>query len=400
MVGRGRVGSRAIGALRRAVPLTGRGWAVLVLAVLAYAGGVLAGYPVFRALAGVALGALVAAAALTVRRPRVEVRRSLYPDRVERGSPALATLRVRNRTGRRQAALTAWDIAGPARRPVEIRPLAPGAEATYRYELPTSRRGLLQVGPLSLERGDPLRLTRRRLTAGETMTLWVHPKRHPAATAIAGRPRHHHEGRTTDDSLHGSAELRDIRPYVVGDEVRHVHWKASARTGRLMVRTHVDPDQPRLSLLLDTRARALPAEGFEEAVEVVASLVFGAAMAGHRCRLLTSNGTDLQPAPGPSAARVLLDELTTVEQETGDLPVLPAVLTAARAGGGAFVVVSGPGLVRDALAPLVTRYRPVTTIVLDPEGTSEVLAQRTRWIAAPNAAAAVTAWNTSGAGES
>lgn len=388
--------------VRRVVPLTRRGWAVLVAAVVSYAAGVLAGYPVFRALAGLALGAVLAAILQTLRAPRVEVHRDLYPDRVERGSPALATLRVRNTGTRWQAALAAWDIAGEARERVAVRRLAPGAEATYRYELPTARRGLLPVGPLVLERSDPLGLARHRLAAGGSTTLWVHPKRHPAGSAIAGRPRHHHEGRTTDDSLHGSVDLRDVRPYVVGDEVRHLHWKATARTGQLMVRDFSDPDQPRLNVLLDTRTGVLPAELFEAAVEVATSLAFGAAMAGHRCRMLTPDGLDLAPAPGPVAARVLLDTLTEVAQTPAGAPLVPAVLasgqpsglTSGHSGGGTFAVVTGPMRGGRELAPLVARFHPVAVVVLDPAermpgGSSE----RVRWIVARDAATAVRQWN-------
>src|SRR5690606_32315880 len=188
----------------KVLPLTRRGWGVLALAVSAYAVGVALGYPLFRALGGIAAGVLLAAVLMTVRRPRVEVRRELYPDRVERGRPALAGLHVRNTGSRAQPALTAHDLTGDsaaAAERVAIRRLPPGAEATYRYELPTGRRGLLRVGPLVLERTDPLGLARRRVTAGGTTTLRVHPRRHPARPAVAGRPRHHHEGGTTDDSL-------------------------------------------------------------------------------------------------------------------------------------------------------------------------------------------------------
>lgn len=382
---------------RARLPLTRRGWAVLVLAIAGYTGGVLAGYPVFRALAGVAFGGVVAAVLLTLRGPRVEVRRDLYPDRVERGRAALATLHVRNTGTRWQPALAAQDIAGDVREQVEVRRLAPGAEATYRYELPTTRRGLLPVGPLVLERSDPLGLARHRLTAGGSTTLWVHPLRHPAKTAIAGRPRHHHDGRTTDDSLRGSADLRDVRPYVVGDEVRHLHWKATARTGQLMVRDYVDPDQPRMNILLDNRTGVLPAEGFEEAVEVAASLAFSAAMAGHRCRLLTPNGADLSPAPGPVAARVLLDTLTEVGQTAAGTPLLPSVLTSGRSGGGTFAVVTGPMKGGRELAPLVARFHPVTVVVIDPSmrmpGAPGGSSERVRWIVAAAAAAAVRQWN-------
>ncbi len=380
--------------IRGLVPFTGRGVAVGVAAVVLGVVGIRAGYPLFTALAGVALGALVAAFALTVRRPDVEVRRDLYPDRVERGRPALATLRVRNAGTRLQGALSAYDVAGDFRRRVRLRRLAPGAEATYRYELPTTRRGRLSVGPLVLERSDPLGLARRRVSAGAGTSLFVHPRRLPARTAVAGRRRHHHEGRSTDDSLHGSADLRDVRPYVVGDEVRHLHWKATARIGQLMVRDYVDPDQPRLAILLDTRSEVLSPARFEEAIEVAGSVVFSAAMAGHRCRLLTPQGVDLSPAAGPTSARVLLDALTELEQTKGDGALVPAVLTAGRAGGGAMVVVTGPDVGGPELAPLGARYRSVRVVTIGPfSDTPSAPSARVRRIVAAGAEDAIRQWN-------
>ncbi|ONI67124.1 hypothetical protein BWI15_28580 [Kribbella sp. ALI-6-A] len=372
--------------------LTGRGVAVLAGAVVAYLLGELAGYALFRALAGIGLGALLAATFLTARRPQVEVRRDLSPDRVERGRPALATLRVRNAGTRWQPGFAAHDSAGDERQHVRIRRLGPGGEATYRYELPTVRRGRLEVGPLVLERSDPLGLARNRLATGETATLWVHPKRHPTRTVVAGRPRHHHVGRTADDSLRGSADLRDVRPYVVGDEVRHLHWKATARTGRLMVREFVDPDQPRLTVLLDTRPASLPSASFEEAVEVAASILFAASMAGHRCRLLTSAGADLAAPGGPLAARRFLDELCLVEQNDDRSALLPRALTTGPSSGGAIVVVTGVRGTASDLAPLLVRYSSVTVLGIGPvHGVAPILGARV--ILAADAPEALQQWS-------
>jgi uncharacterized protein (DUF58 family) len=373
------------------VRLTGRGVAVLLASVATYGLGELAGYPFFRALGGIGLGAVAAAIVLTARRPQVSVRRELHPDRVERGRPALATLRVRNTGTRRQAGFAAYDCAGAERRQVRIRSLPPGGEATYRYELPTSRRGRVEVGPLTLERADPLGLARNSVATGETALLWVHPRRHPARTVVAGRPRHHYEGRTADDSLRGSADLRDVRPYVVGDEVRHLHWKATARTGQLMVRDFVDPDQPRLTLLLDTRSATLPAFDFEEAVEVAASVLSAASMAGHHCRLVTSAGVDLATPGGAPASRRLLDELCEIGQSETGAALVPAVLTAGSSGGGAIVLVTGPRGTARELAPLLTRYGSVTVLGIGP--VRGVAALGARVILAGDAREALEWWN-------
>jgi uncharacterized protein (DUF58 family) len=376
--------------------LTRRGWAVLVGAVLAYAGGEWAGFPVLRALAGAALGAVLAALVITARKPTVTVTREVYPDRVQRGRPAFARLRVHNSGARRQGAFTAGDQLDGGFHAVAVRPLAPGADAVYHYELPTTRRGRFQVGPLTLERVDPLGLGRSRLSTGDTTTLWVHPKTYPVRALVAGHPRHHHEGRTSDDSLHGSLDLRDVREYVIGDEVRHLHWKATARTGRLMVRDYVDPNQPRFTTLLDTRTDLLPAPVLEEAIDLTASLTHAAAAAGYWCRLVTTGDVDVTMRGGQQAVRHLLDELCELTPVTGG-PLVPTALTRGADRGGTLVVVLASAHQPDLAAVAALRQHYASTLVLALAGGTntgtEIRVPGARVIKTPNAKGGTRRWN-------
>ncbi|MEV4757333.1 DUF58 domain-containing protein [Micromonospora sp. NPDC049559] len=378
--------------------LTRRGRAVLVIAVALLAAGLWGRYPFLAALGAVGLGAVLAAVLLTARGLPVEVRRSVYPDRVERGRPALARLAVRNPGRRRQAGFAAVDAAGGAARTVRVRALPPGAEAVHHYELPTGTRGRFTVGPLTLHREDPFGLAHHASAAGETATLRVHPRQLPARALVGGHPRHHHEG--ADDALRGSAELQEVREYLPGDEVRHLHWKATARTGRLMVRDLTDPDQPRLTLLLDTRSDALSAGAFEEAVELAASLLGAAARAGHHTRLVTSSGLDLPQPGGAPAARRLLDELCELRQDPRSAELVPAPLPASRPAGGHLVVVAGATGGLAAAAWLRQRFPAVFLFVLGSPGvqargaTQAVRAGAgTRVFHVDGAAEAVRRWN-------
>ncbi len=374
---------------------------MLAGAVAAYAAGEWAGFPLLRALAGAALGAVLAALVVTARRPRVTVTREVYPDRVQRGRPAFARLRVHNATQRRHAGFIAGDRVDGGFHAVSVRPLAPGAEAVYHYELPTTRRGRFEVGPLTLERVDPLGLGRSRLTTGDTATLWVHPKTYPVRALVAGYPRHHHEGRTTDDSPHGSLDLRDVREYVPGDEVRHLHWKATARTGRLMVRDYVDPNQPRFTALLDTRTDLVPPAVLEEAVDLTASLMRAAAAEGYWCRLLTPStgqlsGVDLKLRGGQQAVRQVLDELCELTPASGGA-LVPTGLTRGSDRGGSLVVVLATAWQDDltAIAALCPHYASVVVVTIA-GGTETGVPMRipnTQVIQAPNAKGGTRRWN-------
>ncbi|MBB4906432.1 DUF58 domain-containing protein [Actinophytocola algeriensis] len=376
--------------------LTGRGWVVLVGAVVAYAAGEWAGFPLLRAMAGAAFGAVLAALVVTARRPRVAVTREVYPDRVERGRPAFARLRVHNASGRRHGGFIAGDRIDGGFHAVSVRPLAPGAEAAYHYELPTKKRGRFEVGPLTLERVDPLGLGRSRLTTGDTATMWVHPRTYPVRALVSGHPRHHHEGRTTDESLHGSLDLRDVREYVPGDEVRHLHWKATARTGRLMVRDYVDPNQPRFTALLDSRADLVPPQVLEEAVDLTASLMRAAAADGYWCRLLTTSGVDLKLGGGQQTVRHLLDELCELSPVTGGA-LVPVELTRGPDRGGSLVVVLASARQDDLTAIAALRPHYASTVVITIAGGADtgvpVRIPGTRVIQAPNAKGGTRRWN-------
>lgn len=392
--------------------LTGRGMAALIVAVVCFGLGQWLGFPVLRGLAGAAFGAVLAGLVVTAQRPRVVVSREVYPDRVGRGKPAFARLRVDNPGTRRQGELIADDRIGSGYQAVTVRPLAPGAQAVYHYELPTDRRGRFEVGPLTLRRADPLGLSRSSLTTGDTTTLWVHPRVHPVRALAGGRPRHHHEGKSSDDPLHGSLDLRDVREYVVGDEVRHLHWKATARTGQLMVREYTDPEQPRFTVLLDTRAALTTPQVFEDAVDVAASLLAASALAGHHCRLVTPGTLDVSERGGPAAVRRLLDELCLVGPDRAGSPAGSLVSTElARGGGrgsghgGGLAVVMAGALPADltALAALRRHYATTVAVVLGghaagatPGGGSrgvEVDVPGVRVLRVANARKAVRRWN-------
>jgi uncharacterized protein (DUF58 family) len=375
------------------VRLTLRGWLVLGAVPVLYVAGELSGFALARALAGLAAGALLAALLVTGRRLQVSVSREVYPDRVESGQPAMALLRVHNPGSRRHPGFIAKDVFAGREHDIAVQDLAVRGSATYRYPLSTERRGRYEVGPLSLERHDPLGLVRSQVVAGDVAPLWVHPRRYPVRTVKIGWPRHHYDGPGSRDPLAGSTQLRQIREYVPGDEIRHVHWKAAAHTGTLMVREYTDPAEPRFTIVLDDRADVLDTDQFEQAVEVVASLGYAAVQAGHHTRLVSISGRlDGQPQRGDVGARELLDQLADIEQQAGSGGV-PA------GSGGAIVLVSGGrGVDAGLLASLGGGAGTAAITVVDLAPSSATRPSGVRVIAAASAAEAIQTWNRAATG--
>lgn len=363
---------------------------MLVAAVVLFAAGLLLGLPLLRALAGFAAGALVVAIVPILGRQRPSIDRVVYPDRVQRGETATAELVVSNTSRVRQPAFVAVDRLGAESREVAVRQLPAGGVARYRYELPTSQRGRVTIGPLTVERSDLLGLASTRSELGQPGELRVYPRRHPVRLSVAGRSRFHHDGDPPPRPGRGSIDLRSLREYVVGDELRHLHWKATARTGQLMVREYVDPAQPWCVVLLDTRATALARAAFEQAVEVAASIVWAACAEDRPVRLCTTEGLRLDVAAGSAAVRDVMDVLCDVVQEPGDESTPDLTRVGGARGDGWFAFAGGS----DTAAVRPTAQRFGTSVLFDLSATAvEIAHDGLLALRAPTAEEALRAWN-------
>ncbi|WP_328653067.1 DUF58 domain-containing protein [Micromonospora sp. NBC_00330] len=340
--------------------ITARGVGLLVAAVVLLGVGFRFAYPELTLL-GAAAGAAVGYAALVAAwRPRLTVTRRADPDRVARGEPASMTLTVRN-TGRlRSANLLAEDRCGQRTVPVPVLRLRPGRDTEVRYDVPTDRRGVVPVGPLRVTRRDPLGLVALARPYGAAVPVWVHPRIHPLTAVPRGAGRSL-DGRV-DGVPHGSITFDSLREYVVGDELRRVHWRTSARVGELMVRENVDTSLPRLVVLLDNRAAAHPervggvAESFESACEAAASVVTAAHRADLPVLLLVAAAEPAEPTKPAQPAKVTtpdgeadgplgpLDRLAAVDlSDDGD--AVRAATTRLRQDrlGDTLIFLTGPG---------------------------------------------------------
>jgi uncharacterized protein (DUF58 family) len=328
-----------VGLPRRGITARGAG---LVMAAAALLGGGFAfGYPDLALLGAAAAVAVVCAVVFALWRPRLSVERTADPDRVARGEPATMTLTVHNTSRVRAANLVATDRCGRDAVPVPLLRLRPGRDTTARYPVPTSRRGVVAVGPLRVTRGDPLALITLARTYGATTSVWVHPRIHLLRAVPAGMARSL-DGRI-DKVPQGTITFDSLREYVVGDELRRVHWRSSAKVGELMVREQLDTAEPTIVVLLDDRAVAHPhvrdgvADSFEAACEAAASVVAAAV----REDVPVSLHLVSTIATGP-----FLDVLTEAVLLDGDLARTLRMMRAQRLGD-TLVFLTGPGGRRD-----------------------------------------------------
>ncbi len=254
-------------------------WGVALIAV-----GWETGWPELTALGAAAVVLVVLVAAVAGRAPHIDMALDQTAIRVVRGEQA--TVRMTLQVPRRWRWLRI--VEGLPSEPVRTSPLGkPEQRGEVKLRLPvdTSVRGERTIGPYSVVHGDPWSIVRRVASRSEGGTLTVVPRtvavRRSALPALRPGDSDVASRRTGDQHFYA------LRDYVLGDEPRAVHWRSSARAGKLVVRQQVAPAENNTLIVLDTDASAYGSddqfatgqieERFEAAVEVAASLAIAQA---------------------------------------------------------------------------------------------------------------------------
>lgn len=348
--------------MRHRIPLTGAGWSTLAGALALSLTGRVLGYPLLVTLGLTGLAVLALAAVTVVIQPNLRLARSVTPDRVSVGDPALGRLVVRNLARWPMPALVVIDRIGGRPNGIPVPLLRAGGSRTVHYPIPTDRRGRLTLGPLSVERNDAFGLFRRAQPHRDTGVLWVHPRTHPSYPVPVGTVPDF-EGRA-ELSRTGTTWFSSLREYVPGDDPRRIHWRSTARTGQLIVRESMDTMEPAVTAVLDTRSSVLDAMAFEHAVEVAASVAQGTVEGGRpaRVRILGEDG----PAIAAAGAASLLDRLAAAVRVQHTEPVRLLEEVDRAEPGGALVVVTGAGepAMIARLAEQRRRFAPVVVVTI------------------------------------
>jgi uncharacterized protein (DUF58 family) len=342
--------------------LTPAGKVMTAVAAVLLIAGTLLYYPELIAIGLGGLLSMIAAAGWMLVRPVVTVVRQISPTLVAEGEQAQGVLILTNTSHRWSPPMTAVEQLSGHRVEVPLPSLGPGAEQRRCYDLPTSRRGVYQVGPLTIGHSDPLRLMHSAGVHARELELTVHPKVHPVASFPIGHARDA-EGPTSSNSPQGGIAFHTIRDYEPGDPPQQIHWRSTARLGTLMVRHNVTPHEPRLLVVLDTSPQPYDNEAFEDAIRVTASVCVAACDAGHRLELRTTAGETCRAARGRVGRVALLDFLAAVERRDSDAG-LRSLLMMPRAEGTSLGIVTGLATEdgRATVAKVRRNYQLVTMV--------------------------------------
>ncbi|MDO5753336.1 DUF58 domain-containing protein [Arthrobacter sp.] len=158
------------------------------------------------------------------------------------------------------------------------------------FTIPTTRRAVITVGPVRSVRADPLQLLRRQLVWTDPTDLYVHPRTTSLAGPAAGFLKDL-EGLTTRDLSSSDIAFHALRDYVPGDDRRHIHWKTTARTGKLMVRQFEETRRSHMAVALSVNTDEYEHDDdFELAISTAASLGRQAIKENRELSVLTQRG--------------------------------------------------------------------------------------------------------------
>jgi uncharacterized protein (DUF58 family) len=280
-------------ALRRPRP-TMRGWGLLVAGVIVLATSAFFGRSdlLFVGLFLV-MCPLAAMLSVTIDKPRLTASRTFSPEVVAIDETTTVATTVRNH-GVLPAPAAMWrerasrglavQDAQPFPRLAGHSPTAHNGRdtVTLRQRVTANRRGAHDVGPLIVSRTDPFGLAYGEFSIGQPKQLVVTPR-------VTALPRGELDIAKSEGTEHElirhsipSADELIAREYRPGDPLRRVHWRATARHDKLMVRQEEQRSNPEAWMLFDTHRSArrdshqpLGREqdpAFEAVVELVASV--------------------------------------------------------------------------------------------------------------------------------
>ena len=160
--------------------------------------------------------------------------------------------------------------------------LRPGEEETLRYQVEILARGCYPIGPVLAESGDFFGLHRGFRVVGEPVFVQVPPNVVPLEGYDIASSRPMGEIRLVHRLFEDPTRQSGIRDYQEGDPFNRIHWRATARLGRLQSRTFEPSVMAGATLLLDFHRDSLAGDGEFVRTELAASAAASLASAIHQ----------------------------------------------------------------------------------------------------------------------
>jgi uncharacterized protein (DUF58 family) len=283
--------------------VTPLGWTVLVLGRLGWGLAHWLGWQECAIVATAALALVVLAALFTIGRMRLAVTLEVTPRRVSVGTASMAHFEVVNTSRGPLFPLGVELPVGVSAARYTTPLLGPGEPYDDWVTIPTSQRGVVLVGPVRTQRGDPFGMIRRQVVWTDSVELFIHPAIVGIDELGTGLLRDL-EGQTTQDISASDLAFHALREYVPGDDQRYIHWKSSARltaiTGEptFLIRQFMDTRRSHILVVTDVDPVVYAEQDeFETALSCAASVAVRALMDAMDVSLICGSQRVARPAP-------------------------------------------------------------------------------------------------------
>jgi uncharacterized protein (DUF58 family) len=272
------------------------------------------------------------------------------------------------------------------------------------------RRGQFTLGPVTLSSGDPFGLFQFKRELRPTSSIVIYPAvipipsfapplgQLPGGDAVRGRTHYI------------TTNVSGVRDYAPGDSFSRIHWRSTARTGRLIVKEfeldptsdiwifpdmyrrvqhslpvlEEEPEDPMIAILRGRKRSAIAIDPTtEEYIVTIAASLTQHFIHKDRAVGMVSYGNTrevMQPDRGHRQLTKILETLA-MAQATGTIPMTQVLLTEGdRLGRGITLVVITPAMDQTWVAAsreLMRRGARVIAVVVDPTkfgGTGDALA--------------------------
>ncbi len=225
-------------------------------------------------------------------------------------------------------------------------------KASWSHALVCRHRGCYAIGPATVRSGDLFGLLSRSREAAGVQRLIVYPRIYELRDLglPSGSPLG--DSRAVNILHHDPLRFRGLREHTPEVPLRHIHWKATARSGRLQAKTFDPSCALRVAVLLDCGAfRSPDSRGTEGPFELAISTAASLAWHHSGARVPVGLFADARLADGAASVAIrpkagfehladLLEALAKVVEPSADGGILD-VAASAPTSGTTLALVSG-----------------------------------------------------------
>ncbi|MFD2697750.1 DUF58 domain-containing protein [Mesonia sediminis] len=144
--------------------------------------------------------------------------------------------------------------------------IGPKEHIFLNYSLLPTQRGVYKFGAINIFVVSPIGLIKKRFRFAQNQTVKVYPsiQQMKKYDFIALQSKYAHLGLKKIRRIGHTLEFEQIKEYVIGDDIRSINWKATAKQDQIMVNQYQDEKSQPVYCVIDTsRVMKMPFSGLQ-----------------------------------------------------------------------------------------------------------------------------------------